>query len=462
MGRLPGSLNKKTIERMKLEEPVATVEVVAAEPPVGLHEDKTNTAHGTDGTYEEPESGSLLSFVEYNAPGGDRWRAEGGAQLCKDFDIAVAHVNQLEEWHATFAPQEQMWLVLRRIYTVAPLLGESTADDLRRWTAAELALSLGLDEKIIEGILSEARLRWRRARVQSGIDRGSDRKEGRSEVRALTTEEVEKLVMRYGFNFISDEEERRWVANRCRDLEPYLEDEGARSIARNAIQQELHIYFVLDRRIQRLREIEPAGSDDDIQRKREGIDDRILELIEARQKAVTSYENTRKTLGDTPAQRKSIGQRMEFHDCMSGVIEAVQEYYSNDNHALIDGLYTAAEVELLLKETSLRPAQYRADVVFGVAEAKIGIWDKEWELKGFPRESLRKLLKGFRSGIEAMRAEDGEMTPDMEAEEDAELAVQKVQASEGGGTLGPGMDRPGDAPVHQGSPMMQVDDVAVI
>ena len=460
MGRLPGSLNKKTIERMKAEEPV--VETVAPEQAVGLQENRTDTTPETyDGAEPLGEPAiSHFSFVEYNAPGGDRWRAEGGAQLCRDFDIAVAQATQLEEWHATFAPQEQMWLVLRRIYTVAPLLGEATSDDLRRWNSAELADALGLDEKIIEGILSEARLRWRRARVQSGIDR-SDRKEPTSEARPLTTADVEKLVIRYGFNFILDEEERRWVANRCRDLEPYLEDESARSIARNAIQQELNIYFVIDRRIQRLRDIDPQGTPEEIHRKREVVDDKILELIESRQKAVSSYENTRKTLGDTPAQRKSIGQRMEFHDCMSGVIEAVQEYYSNGNHALIDGLYTAAEVELLLTETSLRPAQYRADVVLGVAEAKIGLWDKEWELKGFPRESLRKLLKGFRSGIDAMRAEDGKLTPDMEAEEDAELAVAKVQAGEGGGTLGPGMDRTADAPVFRGE-SMQVDDVAVI
>lgn len=394
---------------------------------------------------------ALLSFVEYAAPDGERWRAERGAELLRDFQIDRGDMAALAEWHALFAPDERAWLVLRRIYTIAPMLGETSADDLRIWTPAELAAKLGVAEENISAIMRDARLRWSRAIVESGMRRS----EARRDARPLTSSEIDSLLMRHGFGFLVNEMEKAMVAQRCRDLEPYLEDESARMMARNAIQQELNIHYI-DQRIHDFRTTVPEGTPDEVMRKQESLDKKINDLLDRRKADVTAYEATMKALGETPAQKKSIGQKMEFHDCLSAIVEAVQAYRSKEDNTLIDGMFTLAEVELLMRDCELRPQQYRPDVVLAYHQAREHLWEKEYKPEGLDRITVRRLRKGWKAAVEESKREEG---IDWDLDEDGGDAGESKQLEQG--AVGVMADAPAtNAPRF--TPRAGGDDVAVV
>ena len=464
MGRRKGSLNKATVDRLRAEGkypptqdpvlPIAGAEngMVAPEN-TNMQSPPTEKLPAADNAASAP---AAYSFLEYTAPDGSRWRAEKGVELRRDFYVRDAAM--LKEWHALFAPQEQSWLVLRRLYTIAPLLGDTGPDDLRHWTPEELAKSLGVAVSNIQDILRESKLRWSRAVLESGIGRPQEKRSARP----MTEEEIDNLVMQHGFGFITDQEERRWVARRCRDLEPYLDDESARTLARNAIQQELNIYFVLDKRIHDLRTTEHTG--EHAATRKDAADTKVLSLMEARRQAVTAYEGTLKVLGDTPAQKKTIGQRMEFHDCLSTMIEAIQVYYANGSNELIDGMFTIAEIELLLKETSLRPSQYRPDIVVAYAEAQAHLWEKEYKGASISRETVRRIKRGWRKALDEMQAEDGGGVDDLEADEDGEVGARVAAAERDGGAVLPDTGGASGAPAGNSfmPPVTGGDDIAVV
>ena len=61
---------------------------------------------------------------------------------------------------------------------------------------------------------------------------------------------------------------------------------------------------------------------------------------------------------------------MAFGDSVGHMVKAYQEFYRDGSQLLIDGMFTEAEVKLLMTPTTLRPAQYRPDLPLMVEEWK--------------------------------------------------------------------------------------------
>jgi len=57
------------------------------------------------------------------------------------------------------------------------------------------------------------------------------------------------------------------------------------------------------------------------------------------------------------------------------MVKAYQEFYRDGSQLLIDGMFTEAEVKLLMTPTTLRPAQYRPDLPLMIEEWKRNFWD---------------------------------------------------------------------------------------
>jgi hypothetical protein len=89
-----------------------------------------------------------------------------------------------------------------------------------------------------------------------------------------------------------------------------------------------------------------------------------------------------------------------FGDSLGHLAKAMQEYYADGNNALVDGLFTAAEIKLLVTPTSLRPAQYRPDLPMLVEQWRANLWNPEWEGAKLPREIHRFLLATFKKASE--------------------------------------------------------------
>lgn len=359
------------------------------------------------------------TFIEYRAPDGKEWRVERGMDLLRDFEIIPAHVSRyIGLWHAAMAGQDRIWMIVRRLYGVAPMLGISDPDEVRVWPAKELADSLGLTEGQIEATIGETKLFWARYRSANRQDRKAV---GMDPKRAMTTEEVDAILDRYEFSTIAGEVERRYVAKRCIDLEAYLEHDTGRPMAKSAIQQELLIFYVLDVRIAqhqatvaaKIKE-NPKSTNEDNENKR------LMDLMEARAKANKSYQETMTVLGATQVQTGSVTKRASFQLCLGAMIEAVQKYMANADNSLVDGFATEGEIILAMREKELRPPQYRPDVAIMWVEAMDRLWDKDFEPTPVGRMRSRKIRACFRSAIKQMMIEEGE---GVDAPGDEELLI---------------------------------------
>jgi hypothetical protein len=78
------------------------------------------------------------------------------------------------------------------------------------------------------------------------------------------------------------------------------------------------------------------------------------------------------------------------------MVKAYQEFYRDGGQLLIDGMFTEAEVKLLMTPTTLRPAQYRPDLPLMVEEWKRNFWDANYDSKSaaIPRAAHRVLAGG--------------------------------------------------------------------
>jgi hypothetical protein len=131
-------------------------------------------------------------------------------------------------------------------------------------------------------------------------------------------------------------------------------------------------------------------------RSQKALDD----LVQRRSSLQSTYENTLERLGATQEQNPGYRAKVAFGDSLGHLAKAMQEYYADGNNALVDGLFTAAEIKLLVTPTSLRPAQYRPDLPMLVEQWRANFWNPEWEGMKLPREMHRFLLATFKKASE--------------------------------------------------------------
>ncbi len=370
------------------------------------------------------------TFIAYIDALGDDWRAENGGALCADFGIPDgAMIDEMARWHDLFSVQEEVFKILRRIYGIHPLLGVEEIDDMRAWTREEVASKLGMAVKDIDATLDAAKTFWRRHKLENERAKEPDREEKRDE---LTPELARKLLLQHGFVAIEDENERAYIANRIHELELWLENDQTRALARALIQSEVHIFFFIDKAITATKAqiTRKEAMQHDITKENE----QLMKLLKDRRDAVSAMEGTNKALGMDKGEgmRKRLGYQETLTLCMQGM----QDYYADNSRELIDHIHTAAEVELLCTPLTLRPAQYRPDVVVSAYEAMQHFWDRDWKPTGLGRLASRRLRAGFEEGLRLIRAERNEGIADMGEEgDDAAAADEETQPAGPGAVL---------------------------
>lgn len=377
-------------------------------------------------------------FVEYLAPDGQDWRIERGGDLLKAFELQGAEkerATRLMEWHSALSGIGKEWTIICRLYGVHPLYGVEEPDELLPWSVEDLASKLGLPVHHIESMESEARTFWRRWKLHYRA-RKSDAGLAEEEKMAdpLSEEEIGKYLSRNGFALLRSEDQRRYAADRIVDLADLLESESMRAICRGMIQSELDLFFVLDPRIAALgRKIEEKEI---LNQSVTTENDQLLKLLAKRSELQAANQSTAKSLGISEQQTGSTRRKGLFQDSVSGLIEAVKLYHSREDSALIDGIHTAAEVEVLTTEYDVRRQQYRPDVALIAPAAIEGLFDPNFKPPVIARRAHRRLLAGFRHGLALARAEDGEEVVDLDEDARSEAAVDAAES----GALPAGME----------------------
>lgn len=390
-----------------------------------------------------PATGS----VEYPAPNGEKWRIERGGDLMADFEIGPSRTGDsletLTKFHSALGNQEPAWNIICRLYGNAPLYGVDDLDEMRVWTIAELAEKRGVEPRDLDAFVEGAKTFWKRAQLETQSVENV-------RVRPAVDEETADLLLReHGFGDVENPEERKYIASRCQELQLWLDNDQLRAATRSMLQQEITLFFILDPTIRGVRS--------EIARKlteHHGVEKentQLLSLMKERRDAQGALDNSMKVLGLFDSAGGALRKKMQFNDTLSILIEAIQKYYSEDDRELIDGLFTAAEVELLMTPTELRPMQYRPDLVLMALEAKEHLWEADYSPTKLGRRASRKLTAGFAQGLAEARSQEGEVTNEEAAAEELEEA--EVQQSSGN-PAGP-MELPEGGGVH-GVPALPV------
>jgi hypothetical protein len=359
-------------------------------------------------------SEAAIGVVEYDAPNGDKWHVERGADLIADFELGTTDSASLTKWHGALCNQEAAWNIVCRLYGNSPLYGVEEPDELRVWTIAELAEKRGVEPREIDAYLEGAKSYWKRVQLET---RSTENIRARP---APDEETSDQLLREHGFGEIENKEERAYIAGRCLELQLWLDDDRLRAAARSLIQQETVIFFILDPTVRELRseireKIAKKGSIDK-------ENSQLMSLLKERRDAQTALDSSMKVLGLADAAGGDLRKKLAFNDCLSILIKAIQEYYDETDRQLIDGLFTAAEVELLTTPTELRPVQYRPDLILRAMEAKEHLWESDWSPTPISRRACRKLASGFAQGLAEARSQEGEVTQDEAIEEETLLS----------------------------------------
>lgn len=371
----------------------------------------------------DPDS-ETSPVIAYRAPGGDLWQVDDGPTLVMEFALVP---EELPAWHQALAGQGRLWEIVRRYFGVAP--ASMTAEDAAEWGIWEpekLARKFGLKPNDIEQELDRAIAFWARERLLvTAPGEGEEEapaaenpqlaalRSARRQAESLSQADIDELLLGHGFEDVTTEAERRYVAARIVELEHFLGDNDGRGLALQAIRQELDLMYInaeLSRERSRQKEGKTGGRTT------------VIGLIADRDKLQINYTKTLDSMGATGAQSRSAAQRVSLQDSVGFLVRGYQEYYGKQDNRLIDGMFTAAEVELMVRPVAERPSQYRPDVVVAVYHARQTLWEKQFEGHRLGRRMSRKLLSFWKDFVLRAAEDEGLEVRSLEAEiaEDAE------------------------------------------
>jgi len=384
--------------------------------------------------------------LDYRA-GESLWRVERAEELLAHFTIQL---DQVPEWHKALVGQGQKWEIIRRYFGVGPCV----TDDPEQWRARDcvaIGKELGLTGPAVQGEIEHAGILYAQLRMLGGGDQKVRQMEESFGIhRALDAEAAAEILGRYGFGQLEDDRERMWAAQRLREMQHLLDVEEAKSIVMNAIRQELAINWY-DEEISkvraRARDVTTVGVTSKAR-------DEIQKLRKEQQATITQHQVTMKALGATQAQQPSQRAKMQFQDSVGFMIEGAQKFMAEGDNALIDGMFTAAEVQLLCKPYLERAPQYRPDICIQTYFAAQRFWDPDYEGNKLSRDWTRKLKAAWGRVFEDIAEGADESLEDWDKAEEENEFKEATAAPEGGGDVG--MGEVTAAAVH---PVVNTDDL---
>lgn len=404
---------------------------------------------------EEPKT------LRYNPTGSDEepeWLVGDWRAIAASFALERHEVN---DWHVALAGQGRPWLVIRRVFAVAPLWGAGlTPDDINAWGWAELAKSLGVSEAVLRKDLDAAVEFWKKARMSLSVQRGVQalaaapqiggrQSPGLAEPPAASPNpaldtlpdfrihqsydeaQISAILTPFRFNHLRAQDDRLYVANRILELRKLLEDKFKRESARQLILMEMNManYETAIAALKsRLVTIHKSSDISDGQSKEiQAIADSIERQEKALTKLAATYHSAANEIGGDEMEAGE-GRRLAIGTA-SHLVEAHRRYYETGERVLIDGMFTAEEIIWLTNPLSIRPAQYRMDIVLRVREACLpeNLWGADYAPGSFAKDGkthreacrrLAKIVESLTEEVEPQVIEGIDDLPEQSADDD--------------------------------------------
>lgn len=347
----------------------------------------------------------LPALVEYQV-GGEAWRCNRFDLLAAEMDLAP-NAEQWGEWlnlfHAVASSRERGWLIVRRLFGMQPSLPPSGTEpeDLRLWGREELRQALGMTRAQLKAELDGVRGAWKGIQNPKSEIRNPNEHKEKTEPKSEFDFAEEALLQRYGFEMrFTSVSERAWFSGRVKDYEKILNEKFAAMAARNALMSELRIH-----------QLDEMLNDPDKPRGTEW-----KALLKLRQDVDGNYQRQIDQLQELCPWASAVAGKYAFVGVMSEVTKAIQAYEARGDTALIDGIFTATEIQIECRRSVQAPEpRYRAGVIVYLNAAKEGLWNANWQSQFEPRE-LKRLDAAWKAALLAAEQAEGIGAPDLEAE----------------------------------------------
>lgn len=355
--------------------------------------------------------------VNYLAPNQDPWRVLRPDGLQEDLPEAFAEEGltpeALTRLHGILEPQKRYWRIVRLLWGVQPAVMDPDADpqELRLLRLRELADELGVTPRQLKQEIDAMR-GFVAASLRDGLPETDTSPEvslrpqrdpdedlfAAAESRGDLTDE--QLLRRHRLWFdLMEPTDRAHLATRARQWSRALSHHMAGDLARQALLTEHEI----NRMQSAMVAMHPAG--DDEQRYR-----LMADRLDATQK---TYRDQMKQLDAVFPYMGMAGRGMSFSGALATITEAIREAEAAGDFRLVDGVHTAAEVEILLRRSAQKPdCAYRLGWVAHVNAARHGLFDPHWK-NPIPSPVLRRLDTAFRRAYAEACESDGVPVPDL-------------------------------------------------
>lgn len=339
-----------------------------------------------------------------------QWRVERFDLLAAEFLLDAPWDEQMALFHAVACAHVRRWLIVRRLFGIAPLVSRSD-EDFSLLTREQACEHLSFAPKELQAELDALRAQWS---LRTAGRRENPAQAGNSAAEAPATHAGGELkfgheiLERHGFpetmftEFDSrrsaeqNRVERDWFAKRASEWDKMLSEPMAESIAREALLNELYL-----RRLQmEMTVLSPSSK-------------RWQELLAAKNDIEVRREaQLEKLQGMFP--ESSLAGKVSFRAVISELNQAHRDYYASGDRGLMDKMFTHAEIEVLLRQSVQQPQpQYRLGLTVAIVQAMNNLYDPNYRSRIKPGV-FKKLDAGFRHAVNLAREELNEPLLDLE------------------------------------------------
>ncbi len=345
--------------------------------------------------------------------GGEDWRVEDFAGLSAEFDGLSAEM--LPDWHGVLVTHQRGWAMVARIYGVFPVILPVGADpDRCRPTSRRLVQEeMGVTAAQLRDELEILRRAWKAATAPpAGVPLPilpAERPPERPVPPPLTESDAD-ILARYSFPQALWNDDGRLsasLATRVREWEPLLKDKIVSGHARAALLLEVRMHRLQEA----VAEVDPAALD--VNERKRG-----RQYSEDLSACTREYDQVVDRIAERAPWFNITGQAMDFRGAVTEIVDAIAEYRRDGSTRLVDGIFTMAEVQVMLRTSTQNPEpRYRVGWVAYVNAAREGLWDAAWQPQLKPGV-LGKLDAGFKAAVREAVQDAGEPVPDLTREED--------------------------------------------
>ncbi len=332
------------------------------------------------------------AMVEYQF-GGTDWRCGKFHDLAGEFDNNLKP-SHLPLFHQVMSSKDRPWQILRRLFGFRlmrpPMDGDP--EELTTLSRREVQEKFGISSSQLISELNGMRGAWKM------VLRPTQEEEPSQSLALVTGGQSvmsdQELLSQYGFEqyIFESSSETKWFVKRLGTYQKILDEPFASELARSAIMAELGMRR-LDNELSNSRVHKPGSSE--------------WKVMQKMRSEMESGYNETMTKIEASCPWISVAGKYDFTHQLSEITRAIQQFTSNGDTRLRDGVFNATGIMIELRRSIQMPEpKYRAGLVAYLNAAREGMWDPNWE-PPFRPGLLRKIDGAFKQAFIALDDADG-------------------------------------------------------